>query len=48
MPNWLLVSNKEQLERVQRWVIALFDDANSNKPFVPPEPDEDELVNTCV
>ena len=30
------------------WVIALFNDANSNQPFVPTEPDEDELVSTCV
>ena len=43
-----LLTLKEQLEKVQRRVIALFDDANSYKPFVPPKPDEDELVSTCV
>ena len=43
-----LLTVKENLERIQRQVIALFDDTNSNKPFVPTEPDEDELVSTCV
>ena len=38
---------KGKLELVERRVIALFYDADSNKPFVPPEPDEDELVSTC-
>ena len=39
---------EENLEMVQRRIVLLFDDANSNCPFVPPEPDEDELVSTCV
>ena len=26
----------ERVERVERWVIALFYDADGNKPFVPP------------
>ena len=39
---------EENLEMVQRRVVLLFDDVNSNCPFVPPEPDEDELVSTCV
>ena len=41
-------SLKGKLEWVERRVIALYDDTNSKKPFVPPEPDEDELVSTCV
>ena len=36
------------LEWVERRVIALFEDTNNKQPFVPPEPDEDELVSTCV
>ena len=43
-----LLTVKENLERIQRQVIALFDDTTSNKPFIPTEPDEDELVSTCV
>ena len=39
---------EENLEMVQRRVVLLFDDVNSNRPFVPPELDEDELVSTCV
>ena len=37
---------EENLEMVQRRVVLLFDDVNSNCLFVPPEPDEDELVRT--
>ena len=36
------------LEWVERRVIALFEDTNNKQPFIPPEPDEDELVSTCV
>ena len=39
---------KWKLERLEMGLYDLFDDANSNKPFVPPEPDEDEIVSACL
>ena len=35
---------KEKLERLKARVYALYEDANYAEPFVPPEPNEDELV----
>ena len=47
-PRQKVESLKGKLEWVERQVIALYNDTNCKKPFVPPEPDEDELVSTCV
>ena len=45
----IVLNLDSRCRKLDRQVIALYDDAASNRPFVPPNgPDEDELASTCV